>query len=88
MVVKIWKNTQNTDKYSGNQEENYWEKYSQNSGKYSKLGKILKKIQENTNKYLKNGPHLILVKKSAKGWKNTPQKMVPIEQMKIYIISM
>ena len=34
LVVKIWKNTQNTEKYSGNQEKQYWEKYSQNSGKY------------------------------------------------------
>ena len=78
MVVKIWKNTQNTEKYSGNQE-----KYILLGKIFTKFRKILKirkntqKIQKNTNKYLKNGPHLIFVKKSGKGRKNTPQKWFP-----------
>ena len=48
LVVKIWKNTQNTEKYSGNQENYYWENI-QNSG----VLKNTLKIQKNTNKSFK-----------------------------------
>ena len=75
LVVKIWQNTRNAEKYSGNPKNTT----GKNNRNICKNTQNFEKLNpENTNENFKNSPHLILVK----NWENAGKNSRNLEKLK------